>query len=94
LVQKDPSENAAGNATVTKYACQRSEELPEDTMDFLRSIAADYAKVKTALYERYSGIRSMNRLTPVYAVQSEMCACGFKTQLNFPVVYYELAVTE
>lgn len=94
MVQKDPSGNAAGNAIVTKYACQRSEELPEDTMDFLRSIAADYAKVKTAVYERYSGIRSMNRLTPVYAVQSEMRACGFRTQLNLPVVYYELAVTE
>ena len=93
-MQEDPNGTSAAGTVVTKYVCQHSKELPKETMDFLRGIAADYAKVKTAVYERYSGIRKMSRLTPVYTVQKEMRACGLRKQLDLPVVYYELAVTE
>lgn len=94
MAQEEQGGKSAARPVVTKYVCQHSKELPRETMDFLRGIAADYAKVKTAVYERYSGIRNMNRLTPVYTVQKEMRACGLRKQLNLPVVYYELAVTE
>ena len=60
----------------------------------MRGIAEDYAKVKAAVYERYSGIKNMNRLTPVFDIQREMRASGLRAQLNLPVVYYELAVSE
>lgn len=80
--------------TVTKTIWQYSEKLPGDTMDFLRGIASDYCKVKNCVYERYSGIRSLGRLTPVYGILNEMRHCGLREQLELPAVYYELAVAE
>lgn len=63
-------------------------------MAFLRGIAADYAKVKTAVYERFSGIGSVERINHVYDIQNKMRACGLRQQLRLPVAYYELAVIE
>lgn len=80
--------------TVTKTVWQYSEKLPEDTMDFLKGIASDYCKVKNCVYERYSGIKSLDRLTPVYDILSEMRHCGLREQLGLPVVYYELAIAD
>lgn len=82
------------NDTVTKTVWQYSEPLPEETMAFLKGIAADYCKVKNYVYGRYSGIRSLNNLTPVYNILNEMRTCGLREQLNLPVVYYELAITD
>lgn len=63
-------------------------------MEFLRGIAADYARVKTKVYERYSGIGSLGRLGSVYDIMTEMRHCGLREQLNLPSVYYELAVRD
>lgn len=82
------------DSTIIKTICQRSQPLPQDTMEFLRGIARDYAKVKAATYERYAGIRSLNHLTPVYDILNEMRACGLRTQLDLPSAYYEVAVIE
>lgn len=92
--------NSAGKATmladstITKTVWQYSEPLPEETMTFLRGIAADYCKVKNYVYGRYSGIKNLNNLTPVYNVLNEMRCCGLREQLNLPVVYYELAIAD
>lgn len=80
--------------TVTKTVWQYSEPLPEETMAFLRGIAADYCKVKNFVYGRYSGIKNLNNLTPVYNILNEMRGCGLREQLNLPVVYYELAIAD
>lgn len=80
--------------TVTKTIWQYSEPLPEETMAFLRSIAADYCKVKNYVYGRYSGIKNLNNLTPIYNILNEMRCCGLREQLNLPVVYYELAIAD
>ena len=79
---------------VTKTAFQYSMPLPDETMEFLKGIANDYCKVKNYVYRRYSGIASVNRLTPVYSILNEMRYCGLRQQLDMPVVYYELAVAE
>lgn len=79
---------------VTKTLIQYSKPLPEETISFLKGIAEDYGKVKNSVYQRYSGIRNVNRLTPVYTVLNEMRACGLREQLGLPVVYYELAVAD
>lgn len=80
--------------TVTKTIWQYSEPLPEETMAFLRGIAADYCKVKNCVYEKYAGIRNLNNLTPVYNILNEMRCCGLREQLDLPVVYYELAIAD
>ena len=63
-------EMSASN-TITKTVWQYSKTLPEDTMEFLKGIASDYSKIKNYTYKRYSGIKSLGRLTPVFDIMSE-----------------------
>ncbi len=78
----------------TKTVWQHTESLPEETMEFLKGIAVDYAKVKANVYERYSGIGSLGRLASIYDLMTEMRHCGLREQLELPSVYYELAVRD
>lgn len=80
--------------TVTKTLWQYSELLPNETMEFLKGIAADYCKVKNYVFKKYSGIQSLDKLTPAYNILNDMRACGLREQLNLPVVYYELAIID
>ncbi len=80
--------------SITKTIWQYSEPLPQETMDFLRGIAADYSKVKNYVYGKYAGIKSLDKLTPVYTILNEMRYCGLREQLNLPAVYYELAIAD
>ncbi len=82
------------DSTITKTVWQYSKPLPEETMAFLRGIAADCCKVRNYVYGRYSGIGSVNNLTPVYGILNEMRHCGLREQLNLPAVYYELAIAD
>lgn len=69
-------------STVTKTIWQYSDPLPEETMEFLRGIAADYCKVKNDVYRRYSGVKNLDRLTPVYSILNEMRYCGLRERLK------------
>lgn len=60
-------------------------------MDFLCGIASDCSKVKNYAYNRYSGIKSIDKLFPGYEILNEMRAGGMRQQLNLPVVYFETA---
>lgn len=79
---------------LTKIAWQYTEPLPQETLDFLRGIAEDYAKVKACVYERYSGVASLGRLVSLYDIMTQMRHCGLREQLGLPSVYYELAVRD
>lgn len=79
---------------MTKITWQYTQPLSEETMDFLRGIAGDYAKVKLGVYERYSGIASLGRLASLYDIMTQMRHCGLREQLDLPSVYYELAVRD
>lgn len=81
-------------STITKTVWQYSEPLPDETMAFLRGIAADCCKVKNYVYGKYSGVRYLNSLTPAYGILNEMRRCGLREQLNLPAVYYELAIVD
>ncbi len=85
---------ATPGETLIKTITQHTKELDGETAAFLSGIARDYAKVKNAVYQRYSGIRHADRLTPVYDILNEMRGCGLREQLNLPVVYYELAIAD
>lgn len=63
-------------------------------MEFLYGIAKDYSKVKNYVYGKYSGVKSLNKLIPVYTILNEMRHCGLREQLNLPSVYYELAIAD
>lgn len=80
--------------TLTKTVWQYSEPLPEETMAFLRGIASDYNKVKNNIYQRYAGIKSLGRLTPVYDIMGEMRHSGIRTQLGLPSAYFDPAIID
>lgn len=82
------------DSTITKTVWQYSEPLPHETMEFLRGIAADYGKVKNYTYKRYSGIKSLGRLTPVFDIMSEVRHSGIRTQLGLPSAYFDPAIIE
>lgn len=82
------------SSTITKTVWQYSEILPKDTMEFLKSIALDYVKVKNYTYKRYSGIKSLGRLTPVFDIMSEVRHSGIRTQLGLPSAYFDPAIVE
>lgn len=97
LQTKNSAEKKAvvpSDSTITKTVWQFSEPLPEETMAFLKGVAADYCKVKNYVYGKYSGIKNLNNLTPVYNILNEMRCCGLREQLDLPVVYYELAIAD
>ena len=81
-------------STITKTIWQYSELLPQETMEFLKGIASDCCIVKNYVYAKYSGIKSLSKLTPVYNILNEMRYCGLREQLNLPAVYYELAIAD
>lgn len=66
--------------------------IPERDMEKLREIAEDYRKVKNYVYARYGSIGSLSKLYPGYTVQNEMTACGLRSDLEMPSVYFYLAV--
>ncbi len=84
----------AAESTITKTVWQYSEPLPEETMDFLRGIALDYSKIKKYVYNRYSGIGSLNRLTPAFDIMGEVRESGIRTQLKLPSAYFSPAVVD
>ncbi len=90
----DSMKEDMGEKIITKTVWQYTEPLPEETMEFLRGIALDYAKVKASAYERYSGVGSLGRLASIYDIMTEMRHCGLREQLELPSVYYELAVRD
>ena len=79
---------------IIKTICQYSKPLPQETIIFLQGLAKDYSKVKNYVYNRYSGVNNIDKLTPGFNVLNEMRNCGLRQQLQLPVVYYELAILD
>ena len=81
--------------TITKTAHQYSAAplAPED-MAKLMEIAEDCRRVKNYVYDRYSGIQSLGKLTPGYAIQNEMTKTGLRRKLGISVAYFYPAVYE
>ena len=94
IKQNKKSADASERQTITKTVWQYSKPLSSETMAFLHGIATDYAKVKAYVYRRYSGIKNVNRLTPYFAILTEVRHCGLKERLNLPSAYYDAAVME
>lgn len=84
----------SADSTITKTVWQYSEPLSGETMQFLRGIALDYSKVKNYTYNRYSGIRSLGRLTPVFDIMSEVRHSGIRSQLGLPSAYFDPAIVD
>lgn len=75
--------------TVRQYS---REMISREDMEKLQEIAEDYRKVKNHVYIRYGGIGSLSKIYPGYTVQNEMTACGLRSDLDMPSVYFYLAI--
>lgn len=71
---------------------QYSLPLPQEKLDMLRAIAGDYMTIKNYVYERYSGIWSLDKIDPGYTVQNEITASGLRKRLNITSVYFYRAI--
>ena len=79
--------------TVCKTVHQYSKEpISAGDMRKLQEIAEDYRKVKSYVYQRYSGIGSLAKLYPGYTIQNEMTGSGLRAELGLPSVYFYLAM--
>ena len=81
--------------TITKTVRQyNAMPVSPETMKKFMAIAADYRTVKNYVYERYGGIRSLDKLYPGYTVQNELTKCGLRKSLGLPAAYFYLAMFE
>lgn len=77
---------------IYKSVKQYSTLLPSTTMTILNEIVADYAKVKGYVYNRYGGIKGLEKIYSVYTVQRELGQSGLREKLGLPTVYFGLAM--
>lgn len=80
--------------TLTKTIWQYTEELSEETIDFLRGLAERYSRIKDYTYKRYSSIRNLDRLTSVYEIMGEIRQSGIRTQVGLPSACFDPAVVD
>ncbi len=82
----------SGNTICKTIRQYNKEPVSMEDMCKLLEIADDYGKVKNYVYQRYGGIKSIEKLYPGYTVQNEMTASGLRESLSMPSVYFYLAV--
>lgn len=69
-----------------------SGKISREDMDRLLDIAHDCMIVCNYVYQKYGGIKSLDKIYPGYTVQNEMTASGLRERLNLPTVYFYPAV--
>ncbi len=69
-----------------------SGKIDGEDMNRLLDLAQSCMVVCNYVYQRYGGIKSLDKLYPGYTVQNEMTASGLREKLNLPTVYFYPAV--
>lgn len=81
--------------TLCKTVHQYNKELvTKEDMDKLIEIAEDYRIVKNYVFQRYGGIKSLNKIYPGYTIQKELTDSTFRKQLGLPSVYFNVAILD
>lgn len=68
--------------------------VPKEDMDKLLEVAKDYQTVKNYVYQRYGGVKSLDKIYPGYTVQKELAQCTLRKQLGLPTVYFNVAILD
>lgn len=68
--------------------------ISKEDMDKLLEIAKDYMAVKNYVFQRYGGIKSLDKIYPGFTVQRELTDCTFRKQLGLPSVYFNVAILD
>ena len=77
--------------TVRQYSAR---PVSQEDMRRLADMAASYRELKSCVYERYCGIRSLMKITPGYTVQAELRRTELKDRLGLPTITFSCALFE
>lgn len=91
--KKTAAQPQTGGKKICKAVHQYSSgKMSREDMDRLLDIALSCRVVCNYVYQKYGGIKSLDKIYPGYTVQNEMTASGLREKLNLPTVYFYPAV--
>lgn len=91
--KKTSAQPQTGGKKICKAIHQYSNgKIGREDMDRLLDIAQSCKVVCNYVYQKYGGIKSLDKIYPGYTVQNEMTASGLREKLNLPTVYFYPAV--
>ncbi len=91
--KKERSGTNADSKKICKAIHQYSSgKISQEDMNRLLDIARSCMIVRNYVYQKYGGIKSLDKIYPGYTVQNEMTASGLREKLNLPTVYFYPAV--
>lgn len=67
-------------------------KISSENMDVLMEIGHGCMVTKNYIYQRYGGIKSLGKLYPGYAIETEVKETGFREKIGLPSVYFSAAV--
>lgn len=67
-------------------------KISSENMDVLMEIGHGCMVTKNYIYQRYGGIKSLGKLYPGHAVETEVKEAGFREKIGLPSVYFTASV--
>lgn len=67
-------------------------KISNENMDILMEIGHGCMVTKNYIYQRYGGIKSLEKLYPGYTIETEVKAAGFREKIGLPSVYFSAAM--
>lgn len=67
-------------------------KISSENMDILMEIGHGCMVTKNYIYQRYGGIKSLEKLYPGYTIETEVKAAGFREKIGLPSVYFSAAM--
>ena len=67
-------------------------KISSENMDTLMEIGHGCMVTRNYIYQRYGGIKSLEKLYSGYAIDAEVKAAGFREQIGLPSVYFTASV--
>ncbi len=84
-----------GNRTITRTVKQYSSaSIPDEDFNTLHKIAKRYQAVKNIIFDRYGGVRGLEKIYGLNDIQNELLTAGIRDELKIPSVYYQMASRE
>ncbi len=67
-------------------------KISSENMDVLMEIGHGCMVTKNYIYQRYGGIKSLEKLYPGYVIEAEVREAGFREKIGLPSVYFSAAM--
>lgn len=67
-------------------------KISNENMNILMEIGHGCMVTKNYIYQRYGGIKSLEKLYPGYTIETEVKAAGFREKIGLPSVYFSAAM--